>query len=205
MKKLKEKVLEAAKLAQECPEDFQKICFELLLKKALKDEDKGKGPPGAGAEGVDEIDQKEPTSALEKSAASQDDLTRTDVHLKVRRLLEKSGLTVENLNQLFYKEDNNILPLYDDLKTTRVSESQIRITLLQCLHEAIKSGDFKANLDAVRDEAVTRKCYDVKNWANNFNNNAHLFDFEKYSKKIKIVSLSETGKTELANLIKELQ
>ena len=32
MSKLKEKVLELAEIAKECPENLQVVCFELLLK-----------------------------------------------------------------------------------------------------------------------------------------------------------------------------
>jgi len=35
MKKIKEKMLEIVKIAQECPENLQKSCFEILLKYEL--------------------------------------------------------------------------------------------------------------------------------------------------------------------------
>lgn len=209
MKKLKDKVLEAANIAKECPENLQTICFELLLKHFL-----GSLPqvqvPGIPDKLEEErvrkaIKLKEPESIVEETAKTQDDLIVSDLHVKVRRFLEKNKLTVDHLNQLFYKEGTQIMPLYDDLKTTRTAESQIRITLLQCLNSAIKSGEFETTVEAVREEAKKRKCNDPYNWGNNYTNNAVLFDFKKYSKKVKIIKLSEQGKTELAEVIKEIQ
>ena len=202
MKKLKEKVLELVKIAQECPENLQQACFEILLKNAIGTQEPQKLAE-TGQNGVS--NKKEPKSVVEDSSKTQDDLSYKGVHVKVRRLLEKYALTIDNLNQVFYKEGDQILPLYNDLKTTRTSESQVRITLLQCLHNAIQTGEFQTSVEAVRKEATDRKCYDVNNWANNFTNNAALFDFERYSKKLKTVTLSEQGKTELVTLVKEIQ
>jgi hypothetical protein len=60
-------------------------------------------------------------------------------------------------------------------------------------------------VESAREEASTRKCYDKNNWSANYSNNATLFDFEKYSRQVKVITLSEQGKTELAKIIKELQ
>jgi len=206
-KKLKDKVQEIVAIAQECPETFQQICFEVLLKNALGAEQPPNPSPTMemGKDDVPEQEKKEPKSVVEGTANSQDDLSSADLHVKARRFLEKHDLSVDHLNQLFYKEGEAVLPLYDDLKTTRTSESQIRITLLQCLLNAIRTGDFQTTIEAVREEASTRKCYDKNNWSNNYTNNASLFDFVKYTKTLKTIALSEQGKTELADVIKELQ
>ncbi len=204
-KKVIEKVLEIAKIAQECPENLQQICFETLLKHTLE----GGKPPASSDKPKPEEHEKDqkktPESIVEEADQTQDDLTSADLHLKARRFLDKHSLTVNDVNQLFYKEGDQILPLYENLKTTRTSESQVRITLLQCLHNAIRSGNFKTSVEAIKEEAGTRKCYDVNNWNNNFTNNASLFDFKHYSKKVQTINLSDQGKTELADLIKELK
>ncbi len=206
MKKLKDKVLEIASVAQECPEKFQQICFEVLLKHALSGSTQPSPPPQPKTDANSKAQKKEPESVVEKSIQTQDDILQTDLHVKVRHVLEKYGVTIEHVNQLFYKEGANILPLFDDLKTTRTSESQIRITLIQCFLNAIQSGNFSTSLETVQEEAIKRKCYDSKNWTNNFTNNAALFDFgEKFTRKIPTIRLSEQGKTELTDLIKELQ
>lgn len=208
MKKLKEKVLELAAIAKECPDNLQQICFEVLLKHELLPQAPllpAVQPMMPDASESAEKPKTDPKSVVEASAKSQDDISTADLHVKARRFLEKGDLSIDHLNQLFYKEGDAILPLYDDLKTTRTSESQIRITLLQCLLNAIRSGEFQTTVEAAREEASTRKCYDKNNWSNNFTNNAALFDFDKYTREVKIITLSEQGRKELADVVKELQ
>jgi hypothetical protein len=204
MTKIQEKVQEIAKIAMDCPEKLQQSCFEILLKHALGTE-LVPGPPERKVAETTKNDKEEPKSIVEDSAKKQEDLSTGDIHLAARRFLEKCGLSVDHLNQLFYKEGDQVLPLYDDLKTTRTSESQVRISLLQCLHNAIRSGKFQTATEDVRQEAITRKCYDKNNWGNNYSNNAALFDFDKYTKDVTTIALSDQGKKELADLVKELQ
>lgn len=205
MKKLRDTVSEAVKIAEECPENLRQICFEILLKHLLAGKVQPSKPLADRPKDDAEQEKPEPKSVVEKSAKEQEDLSDKDVHLKVRRFLEKYGATLDHLNQLFYKEGEEIMPLFDDLKTTRTSESQIRITLLQCLNTAIQEGNFRTTVEAVREEAKIRKCLDAGNWGNNYTNNAALFDFDKYTKKVTTISLSDNGKQELADLIKALQ
>lgn len=119
--------------------------------------------------------------------------------------MEKYNVTIGEINNLYYKEGGNILPLFEDLKTTRTAESQIRIALLRCLKNALPSGEFESEIEAIREEANDRKCYDGSNWSNNFKNNAALFDFKTFSRGIKSIKLSEKGKEELSAVVKELQ
>lgn len=204
MKKLKDKVLEIVKIAEECPENLQPICFEILLKHHLAGE--VKTSESAIQKPVEQVKAKpEPKSVVEESAKSQDDLADSDLDVKARKFLKDHDLTVNALNQLYYKENNEVIPLYDDLKTTKASESQVRITLLQCLRSAINTGEFTARVVDARREAKTRKCFDTGNWAANYTNNAILFDFDKYSKKVTVIKLSKKGKAELAKLIREMQ
>ena len=205
MKKLRDKVLDLVKLAQECPDNLQQICFEILLKHALATDEILPSPPPGARPPVGAQEKVEPKSIVEESAGKQNDLLDADIHLRAQRFLAKYHLSIAQINQLFYKEGDNIFPLCDDLKTTRTSETQIRITLLQCLLSAIKTGDFQTTVEAARQEVQTRKAYDVSNWGNNYTNNAGLFDFDKYSKTIKVITLSEQGKKELGEVIKELQ
>jgi hypothetical protein len=67
------------------------------------------------------------------------------------------------------------------------------------------TGEFEIETRAVKDECTERKCYDVKNFGNNFNNRKSLFDFDKFTKDTSTVRLAEAGKVMLAELIKELQ
>jgi anti-sigma28 factor (negative regulator of flagellin synthesis) len=201
--KIKEKVLEFAAIAKECPESLQVKCFELLLSHYLnqlttkpekkQDDKKNEAKPPADEKPSDE-------------SRSQEDLLERDVHVKVRQFLKKSNLTVSHLNQIFYKEGEEIKPLYDDLKTTKAAESQVRIALLHALKNSITTGDFQFDGEDVRKETQVRKCYDAPNFTTNFKNNKVLFDnFDGYDKSQPKVTLSSQGKEKLAALIQELQ
>jgi hypothetical protein len=212
MSKLKEKVLELAEISKECPENLQGVCFELLLKHyldSISPRSSSKAaesptppastPPLAGPDTTGKQDKREDI------AKGQDDIAEPDLHIKARHFMKKFGVSIEQLNNLYYKDDGKIAPLYEDLKTTRVAEGQVRIALLQALQKAMSIGEFQASVEEIRAEANARKCYDKGNFAANFNNNASLFDFEKYDKTALSVRLSEDGKKELAEVIKELQ
>jgi hypothetical protein len=207
---LKEKILEITEIARACPENLQTICFELLLKdylssRAQEREGQSHSPEPLKRTAQPAQEEAGSPTAAEGIGKGQDDLSEGDLHVKARRLLEKNSLTVGQLNNLFYKENGQILPLYEDLKTTRVAECQVRVTLLHALRRAIETGDFECDVETVRTDCDARKCYDVSNWGNNFKNNAELFDFEAFNKSVKRLRLSERGKQELADLIKELQ
>jgi hypothetical protein len=209
---LKGDVLELAAIAKECPEGLKEKCFELLLTHYLTQlETKAKGArvtapaeptPAAAGEpsGVNGL----PVTADE--APSDQDLTPKDVHVKAKKFLEKYQKTIDDLNQILYKEGDELRPLFEDLKTTKTSESQIRIALLQALTSGIKSGEFQFDGEEVRKECQTRKCYDAGNFSANFKNSASLFDgFEKYDKQSPMIRLSEDGRMALAQVISELR
>jgi hypothetical protein len=204
---LKQKVLEFVSIAKECPEPLQVKCFELLLSDYLahqrtktgeKEKKAGEIKPPASTEQSEEKDA--------RKTAQQEDIQETDLHVKARQFLKKSTLSVEHINQLFYKEEGNFLPLYDDLKTTQAAESQIRIALLHALLNGMHSGDFEFNGESVREETTMRKCYDPANFTAIFKKNQVLFDgFDKYDKRHPTIRLSAEGKERLAEIIRELQ
>lgn len=210
MEDLKKEIKKIVDIAKECPENLQQTCFEIILRDFL---DSRKPIQGKGKESQSSTERKAKETTTEEKGGTEtevssgqgSDLILTDLHVKARKFMEKYKITIEHLNQLFYKEDDKILPLFDDLKTTRTSECQVRIALLKTLVNALSSGEFQANVEELRSECQARKCYDTNNWNNNFQNNASLFDFDKYKKDLKTVRLSEDGKKELAELIEELQ
>jgi hypothetical protein len=204
---LKKKVLEVGEVVKGLPPAVQEKAFEMLLSLelggTLVKKDKGAGPTPepngskAGPEGGAE-------AAVQRRGG--EDLVPQDLHLKAKKFLEKQGLTIENLNELFYKEGDEIKPLFEDLKTTKSSESQIRLGLLSALRNAIQQGEFEFNGEDVRQQCQLRKTYDATNFKANFRNNKKLFDkFENYEKEKPEIRLSEEGREALAKLIKELQ
>lgn len=203
--KLKEKVLEIASIAKECPENLQEKCFEVLLKDFLdkqsepsksKDGHSILGEAAANDSGGDQQGDDKPR---------QEDILEKDLHVKAKKFLKTYNLDIHHVNQIFYKQDDQILPLYDDLRTTLVAENQIRIALLGAFKNGIISGDFEIDGEAVRSECQMRKCYDKNNFATNFKNSHELFEnFSTYSKKAPTMRLSTRGKAQLAEVIKDL-
>lgn len=201
---LKDKIIELADIARTCPDNLQEKCFELLLSDFLNSRYKDAQP----------LPPDEPNAIPDDSENNNDDgssnsgreLKESDVHLKVKKFLPKYELEFAALNDLFYIEDNHVCQLGEALKSTKASEVQIHIALLQSLQNAIDSGDFRFNGEDVRKECGVRKCYDQTNFTANFKNNAKLFErFEKYNRMSPLISLSEQGKSELAKLIKSMQ
>ena len=204
---LKTQVLELAAIAKECPDNLQERCFELLLMDLLatRSGTKTTSTKSSSADNKEEFVE-DPADALESDdeSSGQQDVKLSDLHMKARKFLEKQALTISEVNALFYKEDNELKPLYEDLKTTRMAEGQVRIALIQAFRASMKTGEFETNLEAVRAECVTRKCYDQSNFTSNFKKNASLFDgLEKFDKGTKL-RLSEDGRKELAKVLRDL-
>jgi hypothetical protein len=211
---LKADVLEIVAIATECPESLRDKCFELLLShylKQLEPENEQGIAQKSGTAAEDEKEDKDdtqsgPSSRPSVTPASEHDLAIRDVHVKAQRFLAKYGKTIEDLNQIFYKEAGELRPLYEDLKTTKTAESQTRIALLHALLSGINTGEFQFDGEQVRKECQTRKCYDANNFSANFKNNSGLFDgFEKYEKQSPTIRLSEAGRESLAKVITELR
>lgn len=197
---LKEKVLSFVEISKECPENLQEICFELLLSNYLNSQNIV--PPEQKLK--DKLNDGENPPPPQPHA--QNDIAESDLHVKAKQFMKKSGITMEQINQILYKEGDEYLTLIDDLKTTKAAESQIRIALIQSLVNGIKTGDFEFSGEQVRNETQIRKCYDMNNYSTNFKNNKEYFEnFEKYDKNNPTIKLSSKGKDALANTIKELQ
>jgi len=209
MSGLKEKVKEFAEIAASVPDNLQVSCFEILLRDyiaSLSNAVPPKTPKGADLGPSAAPATTVPIDTSSQAATNtQADIAQADIHLKARKFMEKYSVSISELNNLFYKDGQTITPLYEDLKTTRMAEAQIRVTLLQALRSALVGGDFLAEIESVRTECRDRKTLDTSNFTANYRNNHSLFDFATFDKETKSVRLSEDGRKELSQLIKELQ
>jgi hypothetical protein len=188
------------------PRELAPLCFELLLRDHLEGRRRPPAAPPSPPSPSPTAEQLQPQDSIAsgETTTGQQDLKAGDLHVKVRKFMERYSIALDHLNQLFYKDGGEIKPLYEDLKTTRMAESQIRAALLHALLAAMKTGEFVADGEAVRAEVQQRKAYDKANFAANFKNNTSLFEgFESYVKGNPL-RLSEDGRKELAELIKEL-
>lgn len=219
---LKEEIKEIVEIVALVPESLKVMCFEMLLKDALaKRHAPSKAPVHAPAPPAPEPKVPKAVAPMEESDTESDstsipapgvqpkvgggsDITSSDLHMKTKKFMEKGGLTLEHINNVFYKEGDNFQLLITDFGATNMAEGQIRIASMQALQHALVDGDFRTAVSAVREECKIRKCYDQSNFAANFKKNADTFDFGEWSKEVTELRLSEDGKKALVEVIKKL-
>src|SRR5262245_5482345 len=117
---LKERILEILSIVRECPENLQPLCFELLLRDYLEGKQRPATqqteraepqPPAAAAAAEQTAEQRD--LAEDETATEQQDVKAGDLHVKARKFMERYSLSLDHLNQLFYKDDGEIKPLYE--------------------------------------------------------------------------------------------
>lgn len=223
MTSLKEQVKEIVEIVALVPEEHRAMCFEILLKEALSKRHAPSKPvphPATQASALGVEPEKSPASANSAGDATGDqmplaagiqpkvnegsDIVMADLHMKTKKFMSSNDLTLEHINNVFYKEDDKFELLITDFGATNMTEGQIRIASMQALHHALTDGDFTTTVEAVRDECKMRKCYDASNFARNFRVNAETFDFGEWSKEVDALRLSEGGKKALAEVVKTL-
>lgn len=219
MAEFKEQIKEIVEIVALVPEEFKTKCFEMLLEEAIvKNRPIMASRPSVTLVPAPNAPTKDTTPQTEEKinetspsppsvqpkVGEGTDITTADIHMKVRKFLEKGDLTVANLNELFYKSNGDFESLITDLQVTKMSEAQMRISLLQALHNALASGEFVTSVEKVREECKMRKSYADANFGANFKNNASLFDFGIWTKDVTELKLSEEGRKSLAVIIKTL-
>ena len=220
---LKVEIKEIIEVVSLVPDSLKVMCFEMLLKDALaKRHVPAKAPADAPLSLAPEPKAPKAEAALtEESATTSDstsilgrgtqpkvgggsDITSSDLHMKTKKFMEKCGLTLEHINNVFYKEGDKFELLITDFGATNMAEGQIRIASMQALQHALVDGDFTTTVSTVREECKIRKCYDQSNFTTNFKNNTDIFDFGEWSREVTELRLSEIGKKALAEVIKTL-
>jgi len=217
---LKEEVKEIVEIVALVPESLKVMCFEMLLKDALaKRHAPPKAPPHAPPAAEPKPLKPAATPADETTAGADStsitapgvqpkvnggsDIATSDLHMKTRRFMDKYGLTLEHINNVFYKEDGKYELLITDFGATTMAEGQIRIASMQALQQALVDGEFTTTVEAVREECKVRKCYDGANFTSNFKKNAGIFDFGEWN-NVTELRLSEDGKKALVEVVKTL-
>src|SRR5260370_38682695 len=101
---LKDKIAEFVELAKQCPEKLQETCFRVLLENHLSGQ-KSDLPEKKKKE----MPADSPTEKLEEATRQQGDIKQSDIHVKVKRFMEKNTVSLEDLNLVFYKEGESFL------------------------------------------------------------------------------------------------
>ncbi|HNW71677.1 MAG TPA: hypothetical protein PKZ36_00295 [Candidatus Paceibacterota bacterium] len=200
IKNIKEQIKEIIEIVNLCPANLQEKCFDILLSDIIKsDKTKDEGHPKK-----DEVPDKKESEDKNKNinlVSNGEEFEMKDFHTKTKKIIPKE-LTLEEINNLFYKEGEEIKPLYDDLKSSKVAESQMRVAIMEALKNGLKTGDFSFNTQTVRELCESYKCYDSANFSAHFKKNGGLFN-EEYKNNI-IMSLSADGKKEMVKIAKDL-
>lgn len=220
---LKEEIKEIVAIVALVPESLKVMCFELLLRDALAKRHSPAKPSPAPAHAAREVELKTPRPAAPTDESSNEteaastpapgvqpkvnggsDIIMSHLHMKTKRFMTNNDVTLEHINNVFYKDGDNFELLITDFGAKNMADGQMRIAMLQALHQALIDGEFTATVEAVREECKMRKCLDATNFTANFKNNAGLFDFGEWSKGITNLRLSDDGKKALAEVVKKL-
>lgn len=208
---LKSEIKEIIEIVKQCPETLQEKCFELLLENFLSSK---KGSTVVISKSTDATEANTNItnkSTLENENSENEDqnteISIKDFHVKVQRFLNSNNITIEKINYLYYKEDGKIMPLYETLNSTNMSECQIRLALLTAFENSFSdiNGEMFFNCEIVRTRCSTMKCYNAKNFTSYFKSNSDFWEEwpDKYDKTLNI-SLSAEGKKELAKVLLDL-
>lgn len=201
---LKEEIKNIIEVVQQCPEKFQERCFEILLNQYITDY-RGEKPEIKQQQIVEE--SKNIDVGYTEESIQTDEIKQTDFHIKVQKFMSTNGISISDINNLYYKENDKLMPLYETLGSTKMSECQMRIALLTAFENSFSdpNGDMTFNGEVVRQRCQAMKCYDMPNFSTNFKKNSSFIDNfnDKYDKNANY-SLSIEGKKELEKIISEL-
>lgn len=209
---LKKEILDIIEIVQQCPEKLQEKCFEMLLSQYISEhkvEEKQTMVKERVVKNIAVEDETVESTEGERTTndSSSDEIKITDFHIKIQRFFSSNGISISDINDLYYKEDGKLMPLYESLGSTKMSECQIRLELLTAFENSFSStnGDMSFNGEEVRQRCQAMKCYDTTNFSTILKKSSNLLDNfnDKYDKSTDYI-LSIEGKKELAKIILEL-
>ena len=187
MANLKEEIKEIVDIITLVPDSLKVMCFELLLKDAIAKRHSPAKSSAVPAHVAPDVELKKPKPAAltdesgneaESAATSApgvqpkvnggSDIAMSDLHMKTKRFMTISAVTLDHINNVFYKEGDKFDLLITDFGAKSMADAQMRIAMLQALHQALIDGEFTTTVEAVREECKIRKSYDAANFTTNF-------------------------------------
>lgn len=207
---LKSEIKEIIEIVKQCPEALQEKCFELLLENFLNAKRGSAAPSKCASSAEDNIHTADTTVSENESGETNNqnaEITMKDFHVKIQRFLNSNGIAIDDINYLYYKEEGKLMPLYETLNSTNMSECQIRLALLTAFENSFSdnNGEMTFNCEVVRARCNAMKCYNAKNFTSYFKSNVDYWEAwpEKYD-KTQNITLSSEGKKELAKVLLDL-
>jgi len=159
---LKNEIKTIASIASEVPENFRDKCFELLLHHLLE----GSKIQNRGIESElnhKKLDSNEQDGGLAKSKPSSTMPTPSQVKV----FLQKTGVTVAELQHILIYEDNEV-HFVREPTTHTIARGQIEWALLVALRNGITTNNFAVDPESVRSICQEKGFYDQANFSNNF-------------------------------------
>lgn len=205
-KELKAEIQEIIEIVNQCPDTLKEKCFEILLNNyiasiAIPNKEVAVSPILTETKAP----LAEPTTIEDENC--EEDIKEADFHIKVRKFLSSNGISINTINQLYYKEDGKLMPLYESLGSDQMVECQNRLVLLTAFENSFSNSgnEMIVNGETVRKRCQDMKCYDAPHFADTFRRYSSYFDNwnEKYDKTAQY-SLSQEGKKALATVLLDL-
>jgi hypothetical protein len=189
---LKKEVQEIVDLVETLPERYKDRCFEVLLS-ALMSESR-----------EDEDGDGSPSERSGEKPANGDKNKKTPLTAKMRAFIKRQGVTEEQLRELAFVEDNEVVFIHEP-EVTQNSKGQIQWALLLALKSGLLGGELEVDPEDVRSICIEKGFYDKANFAKNFKapTTAALFQSTPEAQG-KSVKLATPGEKRLADLIKSL-
>lgn len=205
-KELKSEIKEIIEIVNQCPEALQEKCFEILLHNYINSSALSKKDISASSNPT-EIKESFVEPATSEVDSCEEEIKEADFHIKVRKYLSSNGISISAINQLYYKEDGKLMPLYESLGSDQMVECQNRLVLLTAFENSFSNSgnEMIVNGETVRKRCQDMKCYDKTHFADTFKRYSAYFDNwnEKYDKTAQY-SLSQEGKKALAGVLLDL-
>ncbi len=176
---------EIVKLSESVPERYREQCFGLLLSHHL-----------AGSE-RQKIEDKTKTDEHKEETVTE----ALVIPIDVKAFLGQYSLDESILRKAFFIHGDQIRPFYK-LPTVKKAKAQIGHALMLALENALHSGEFKLNVEALRQRCIDEKSYDKINFITILKGRKDYFKESTYKGDL---TLSVEGKTALADTLEELK
>lgn len=177
---LESEIKKIVEISEGLPERYRDRCFEMLLANLTENKS---------------IAQEIPETLNSVEVAPQTFI----IPIEVRALLRQFGVDEAKIFELFLITGaDEVVPIYK-INTTVTAKGQIQISLLTALENTLKgNGQFSIGIEDIRQRCKDNKCYNHKNFTNNFSNNIKYF---KESEVNETLTLSPYGKEKLIETI----
>ncbi|AEU35452.1 hypothetical protein [Granulicella mallensis] len=192
----KEEIKAIAEIADSVPQSFKERCFEVLLQNLLA------STPSTATAALPPVQQPPADTNDVKPPVGVNGTIPTPSQVKV--LMQKTGLTQEDLSAVLMYEDQSVLFVHEP-QTTKVARGQVEWALLLALKNGIESNVLSADPEKIRSVCQEKGFYDKANFIKNFKGTTTAGYFTgAMEAQGEAQKLTTEGMKELAKVVKDL-